>query len=226
MGQAPTSRPSKALKRPQHVRRHAISGPQQVSWRFFLTLPGSRRHAYAVCGPSQSEQKSEMNTRSGFALSPPRGSPHSRHVDHGDDSEYDAEDDADLPQNFRNADESIAANHRSSSCSRSPLGLGAAYPCTDSILSGRRDHKHGRDHISPYEKPSGIISDPSLDYNIIYGSRRPGILSRAWDTTLGRRLLGFYRGRRGGGCIRPRPGRQQSSERARQQHPGNPETRI
>ena len=143
MGQAPTSRPSKALKRPQHVRRHAISGPQQVSWRFFLTLPGSRRHAYAVCGPSQSEQKSEMNTRSGFALSPPRGSPHSRHVDHGDDSEYDAEDDADLPQNFRNADESIAANRRSSSGSCSSLGLGAAYPCTDSILFRRQDHTHG-----------------------------------------------------------------------------------
>ena len=65
-----------------------------------------------------------------------------------------------MPQNFRNADESIAANHRSSSCSRSPLGLGAAYPCTDSILSGRRDHKHGRDPILPYEKPAGYFPTP------------------------------------------------------------------
>ena len=155
IGQAPSRRPSKALKRPQNVLRHEISGPRQTCWSVLLTLPESRRHAYAVCGPSQSEHKSEMNTRSGFTLSPPRGSPHLRHVDHGDDSEYDAEDDADLSQNFCNADESFAANRRSSSCSRSLLGLGAAYPCTDSILSGRRDHEHGRDHMLPDEKPAG-----------------------------------------------------------------------
>ena len=48
--------------------------------------------------------------------------------------------------------------------------------------------KHRRDNFRPR----------SLEYNIIYGSRRPGILSRAWDSTLGRRLLGFYGGRGAG----------------------------
>ena len=74
--------------------------------------------------------------------------------------------------------------------------------------------KNQRDNFRP----------PSIEYNI-NGSRRPGILSRACDTTLGRRLLGFYGGK-GGGRVRPRPGRQQSSERGRQQRPGNPETCI
>ena len=50
--------------------------------------------------------------------------------------------------------------------------------------------KNQRDNFRP----------PSLEYNIIHGSRRPGILSRAWDTILGQRLLGFYGGKRGAGA--------------------------
>ena len=47
--------------------------------------------------------------------------------------------------------------------------------------------KNQRDNFRP----------PSSEYNISNGSRRPGILSRAWDTTRDRRLLGFYGGKGG-----------------------------